>query len=215
MSVPAVTEIKDGRFLLAGWIPMAGWGGSMIIHEMVQSPEGRIGTKWMKEIIPATQKEKLLAKEINRSASFATESSSFLLTFDVEPGTDLTGKLGALFLAADDETNACEMQISPKQKKAQFGNGQLRNFSGMEKSLREGGAPSNARNYAIENLIDTDKPFTVRIIVKYDSKFGGSLIDTEIAGKRTMIAFRPDLKVGKLLLRSEEPGIKNVKIAKI
>lgn len=215
MSVPAVTEIKDGRFILAGWIPMAGWGGSMVIHEMVQSPEGRIGTKWMNEIIPATQKEKLLAKEINRSASFATESSSFLLTFDVEPGTDLTGKLGALFLGADDETNACEVQISPKQKKAQFGNGQLRNFSGTEKSLREGGAPSNARNYAIENLINTDKPFTVRIIVKYDSKFGGSLIDTEIAGKRTMIAFRPDLKVEKLLLRSEEPRIKNVRIAKL
>ena len=215
MSVPAVTEVKDGRFLLAGWVPMAGWGGSMVIHEMVQSPEGRIGTKWMKEIIPATRKERILATEIKGTGSFFTGSSSFLLTFDVEPGTELTGKMGALFLGADDEDNACEVQISPKQKKAQFGKGQLQKFSAAERSLREGGSPSDARNYAIENLVGTDKPFTVRIIVKYDTKFGGSLIDTEIAGQRTMIAFRPDLKVGKLLLRLEKSGIKNVKIAEL
>jgi len=213
MNVPAVTEISNGRFLLAGWIPMAGWGGALTIHEMVQSPDGRIGTKWMEEIVPATLKEKSLAKEIKETSSFATGSSSFLLTFDVEPRADLAGRLGALFLGADGENHACEVQISPKARKAQYGKGQLRRFSDMEKSLREGGSPTGVRNYAIENLSNTDKPFTVRMIVKYEDKFGGSQIDTEIAGQRTMIAFRPDLKVEKLLLRSDETGIKNVKIA--
>ena len=213
MNVPAVTEISNGRFLLAGWIPMAGWGGSLTIHEMIQSPDGRIGTKWMKEIIPATQRERLLTKEVKEPTTFATESSSFLLTFDVEPGTDLTGKLGALLMGADDETNACEIQVSPNAKRAQYGKGQLQNFSSMEKSLHEGGSPSGARNYAIENLANTDEPFTVRIIVRYEDKFGGSQIDTEIAGQRTMISFRPELKVEKLLIRSKNTGIKNVKIA--
>jgi hypothetical protein len=213
MNVPAVTQIKDGRFLLAGWIPMAGWGGSLTIHEMIQSPDGRIGTKWMEEIIPSTQKERLLAKEVKETSTFTTGSSSFLLTFDVAPGTDLTGKLGALFTGADGVGHACEVQVSPKSKKAQYGKGQLQAFSNPEKSLREGGSTSGARNYAIENLTGTDKPFTVRIIVKYESKFGGSQIDTEIAGQRTMIAFRPDLKVEKLLFRSENTGIKNIKIA--
>jgi hypothetical protein len=213
MNVPAVTEIKGGRFLLAGWIPMAGWGGSLTIHEMIQSPDGRIGTKWMEDLIPATQKERLIAKEIKGTPTFATETSSFLLTFDVEPGVDLTGKLGALLLGADGENHSCEIQISPKAKKAQYGKGQLRNFADGEKSLREGGAPSGARNYAIENLADTDKPFSVRMIVKYEAKFGGSLIDTEIAGKRTMIAYRPDLRVEKILFRSEGSIIKNMKIA--
>ncbi len=213
MNVPAVTEIKDGRFLLAGWISMAGWGGALTIHEMVQSPDGRIGTKWMKEIIPATQKERSLTKDIKETSSFATGSSSFLLTFNVEPGTNPAGKLGALFSGADGENHACEVQISPQAKKAQYGKGQFQHFSGTGKSLREGGSPGSARNYAIENLADTDKPFTVRIIVKYEDKFGGSQIDTEIAGQRTMIAFRPDLKVEKLLFRSEGTRIKNVKIA--
>lgn len=53
------------------------------------------------------------------------------------------------------------------------------------------------------------------MIVKYEDKFGGSLIDTEIAGQRTIISFRPDLKVENLLLRSEKNGIKNVKIASL
>ncbi|MGV8879103.1 MAG: hypothetical protein ACOH2A_08745 [Sphingobacteriaceae bacterium] len=213
MNVPAVTEINDGRFLLAGWIPMAGWGGSLTIHEMIQSHDGRIGTKWMKEIIPATRKERLLAKEIKETSLFKTVSSSFLLTFDVEPGTDLNKKIGTLFLGVDGEKDACEVQINPKAKKAQYGKGQLLNFSDEEKSLRDGGSPSGARNYAIENLADTDKPFTVRIIVKYEDKFGGSQVDTEIAGQRTMIAFRPGLMAEKLLLRSEGPMIKNIKIA--
>lgn len=213
LNVPAVTEINNGRFLLAGWIPLASWGGSLIIHEMVQSPDGRIGTKWMEEIIPATQKKKLLAEKINGTTSFATESSSFLITFDVEPGTDLTGKLGLIFLGADKENQACEVQVSPKAKRAQYGKGQIKNFASPEKSLREGGSPGSAGNYAIESLDDTDKPFSVRILVKYGDKVGGSQIDTEIAGRRTMISFRRDLKVEKLLLRSEDTGIKNVKIA--
>ncbi|SKC20628.1 Sucrose-6-phosphate hydrolase SacC, GH32 family [Dyadobacter psychrophilus] len=213
MNVPAVTEIKDGRFLLAGWIPMAGWGGALTIHEMIQFPDGRIGTKWMEEIIPATEKERLLAKEIYETSAFATGAPSFLLTFDVEPGTDLTGKIGPLLLGADGENHACEVQIRPKAGKAQYGKGQLQNFANVEKSLREGGSPSGARNYAIENLTNTDKPFLVRMIVKYDAKFGGSLIDTEIAGQRTMIAFRPELKVEKILLRSEGTGIENIRIA--
>ncbi|MES2807775.1 MAG: hypothetical protein V4619_04075 [Bacteroidota bacterium] len=213
MNVPAVTEINDGRFLLAGWIPMAGWGGSLVIHEMLQFPDGRIGTKWMEEIIPATGKEKILSKELKETTTFTTASSSFLLTFDVQPGTDVAGKLGALFIGADGESKACEIQVSPVAKKAQYGKGQLNSFAAAEKSLREGGSPSGARNYAIENLVGTDKPFTIRVMVKYDSKFGGSQIDTEVAGRRTMIAFRPDLKVEKFLLRADNTGIKNVKIA--
>jgi hypothetical protein len=131
----------------------------------------------------------------------------------VEPGTDLNGKMAALLLGASGEDQSCEVQINPGGKKAQYANGQIRNFSGQEKSLREGGSTSAARNYAIKNISDTDKPFKVRMIVKYEDKFGGSQIDTEIAGQRTMIAFRPNLKVEKLLLRSEKTGIKNVRIA--
>lgn len=215
MCVPAITEISGGRFLMAGWIPMVNWGGTLNIHEMIQYPDGRIGTKWMEEIIPATGKTKTLTGEIKETTSFAIDNPSFLLTFDVDPGQNISGKLAALLSETGKEEHACEFQIIPKAKRAQYNKGNLSTFSEQEKSLREGSYPNHARDYALENLIDTDKPFTVRMIVKYEDKFGGSQIDTEIAGQRTMITFRPGLKVDQLLFRAEQSGIKNVKIASL
>lgn len=213
MCVPAVTEINDGRFLMAGWIPMANWGGTLNIHEMLQFPDGRIGTKWMEELVPVTERQRTLADEIEENSTFEVDDPSFLLTFDVKPGEELSGKLGALFLGEDDAEHACEFQLRPHEKRAQYGKGSLQQFSEREKTLREGGFPNHARHYGIENLFDTDGPFSVRMFVKYDTKYGGSQIDAEIAGKRTMITFCPGLKVEKLLFRSEDTGIRNVKLA--
>ena len=89
----------------------------------------------------------------------------------------------------------------------------MNNFAGNQKSLREGGAPHSVGNYAIENLIGVDKPFTVRVIVKGCEKIGGSLVDAEIAGQRTMISYRPDLTVKKMVFRTEGVELKNVQIA--
>jgi hypothetical protein len=216
MSVPAVTEIAGGRFLLAGWMPFHGWGGSLNIHEMVQLENGRIGTKWMEEIIPQTGKWTMLGKNTGEQATFDTEHTSFMLTFDVRPAQANKGKLGLVFLSGKEgEQNACEWQIQLQDKRAQYNTGSLQGFGKNEKSLREGGYPNRARNYAIENLPDVDKPFMVRMIVKQADKYGGSLIDTEIAGKRTMLTFRPDLEVGQLLFRQEDITVSNVKIAPV
>ncbi len=216
MCVPAITEIADGRFLMAGWIPMVNWGGTLNIHEMIQYSDGRIGTKWMEEIIPATGKAKIIAKEVGTSAQpLAIESPSLMLTFDVTPSDLTSGKLGLLLSGADIDSNSCEFQISPKANRAQYAKGNPDKFSEEQKSLREGGYPNHARDYALENLIDTDKPFAVRMIIKYKEKYGGSQIDTEIAGQRTMITFRPGLKVDQLLFRTEQTGIKNIKVASL
>ena len=84
----------------------------------------------------------------------------------------------------------------------------MSDFAAREKSLREGGGA-----HAIENLIDVDKPFTVRVIVKGDAKIGGTLIDVEIAGQRTMVSYRPDLSVKKLFFRTEGVELEKVQIA--
>lgn len=213
LSVPAVTEIPGNRFLLAGWMWMRAWGGPLVIHELIQYPDGRIGTKWMNEIIPETDKPKIIAKNITTTTTLPAENKSFMLTFDVQPTEAKSGKLGITLLPDNGNQNACELQICPGDKRAQFSTGSTDGFASEEKSLRQGGAPQQARNYAIENLIDVDKTFTVRLIVKGTDKLGGSLIDAEIAGQRTMISYRPDLSVEKMLFRTEGVKLKNVKIA--
>ena len=215
MSVPAVSGINDNRFLLAGWIHINGWGGALAIHELVQHPDGVIGTKWMEEIIPKTGKSELLRESVVGQTYVDLDYPSFMLTFDVYPVKDNNNRLCVAFLSEEGEPNSCELQINPDEKLAQYGSFSVNHFAEKEKSLRQGGQPYIARNYAIENLIDVNKPFTVRIIVKASDKFGGSLIDTEIAGKRTMISYRPDLFVNKLFFNTENVKIQNVRIAQL
>lgn len=215
MCVPAITEISNGRFLMAGWMYIHGWGGTLNIHELIQFPDGQIGSKWMEEIIPETNPAKILAKSITETAEFPTGTKSFMLSFEVHPDKAENGKIGILLQSENGENNSCEMQINPQEKLAQYNNGKINTFSEREKTLREGGSPNSGRNYAIENLVGVNQPFTVRMIVKGSDKFGGSLVDTEIAEARTMLSFRPDLTVKKVLLRTENIEIKNIKISEL
>lgn len=210
MCVPSISEIQGGRFLMAAWMNIRGWGGPLIIHELIQFPDGRIGTKWMDEITPATGKSKQLASKITETSTYSTDSQSFLLTFNVY-SKKKNGKLGIIFLGENGEQNACELQICPDELLAQYSKGTSNAFSDREESLRQGANPGF--NYAIENLIGVDSPFRVRIMVKCNEKLGGSIIDTEIARQRTMLSYRPDLYVKRLLFRTDGIEIKNVAIA--
>ncbi|RHJ76307.1 hypothetical protein [Parabacteroides sp. AM08-6] len=215
LSVPAITEIPGGRFLMAGWMQLAPWGGPLIIHELIQYPDGRVGTKWMEEIIPEIGKSELLAKKLTETETFSMDNQSFMVSFDVFPSKVEEGKFGILFLSGEGEKDACEWQLDMNDRRAQFGVGSTLDFSAKEKSLREGGNPQQVRNYALENLVGVEKPFTVRLLVNRTDKFGGSIIDVEIAGQRTMISYRPGLTVGKLLFRTDGVELKNIKIAPV
>jgi hypothetical protein len=203
-----VTEVSPRRFLMAGWIPIRGWGGCLVIRELIQFPDGRIGSKWMQEITPKSQENRTLAARIAETTTLPTGSKSFLLVFTVQSAQAKKGRIGVSFLPEDGEQAACELQIRLDDRRAQFGPGTLDRFAGPEKSLREGGAAN-----AIEHLIDVDKPFTVRVIVKGDDKIGGSLIDAEIAGQRTMVSYRPDLTARKIVCRTEGVELSTVQIA--
>lgn len=218
INVPAITKIKDGRFLMAGWFPIRnGWGGPLVIHELIQYPDGRIRTKWMKELIPDTRDTVLLAKRIDKTVSFPVKDRSFILSFDVYPKKSKPGKLAVSFLSSgkNEYDNACEFQIRPGELTAQYGAASKDSFSAPELSLRQGGAPQSVRNYAVENLTGINKPFQVRILVKSTPKLGGSIFDTEIAGQNTMISYRQDLIVENISFNLQETDIRNIKIMKV
>ncbi len=212
-NVPAVTKIVDGRFLMAAWVPVRGWGGALLIRELIQFPDGRIGSKWMKEIMPDVGTTVRLAATLTKPTLFSTDYASFLLEFTVHPGKSGKGGFGISFLPGNGEQAGCELGISLDGLRAQFGPGSLNGQAQRQKSLREGGSPHSARDYAIENLIGVDKPFCMRVMVKSNDKLGGSLIDAEIAGHRTMISYRPDLDVKKLAIRTEGTEISDLSIA--
>jgi hypothetical protein len=212
-NVPAISEITNGRFIMSGWLPVRGWGGPLLIHEMIQYPDGRIGTKWMKELIPETGATKTILKQLDKTVFYDNTPQSFILSFDVTPTKEKADRFAVSFLPTEGTDKGCEFQLRMNDLIAQYGNASFANYANAEKTVRQGGHPQEARNYAIEKLIGTDKPFTVRMVVKYSNKLGGVLIDSEIAGQRTMITYRPDLLVKKLMFKSEGVQVKNVNIA--
>ncbi|MDR3142829.1 MAG: hypothetical protein LBU37_14045 [Tannerellaceae bacterium] len=211
-SVPTISEISNGRFLMAGWLPVRGWGGPLLIHELIQYPDGRIGTKWMEELAPMSGTPQSIANLSDGLSFYDTDHQSFLLSFDVTPkGKD--SRFAVSFLPAEGADKGCEFQVNASNQTAQYAPANFKRFADPEKSLRNGGNPQSARNYALEKLIGIDKPYSVRIAVTYTDKLGGVLIDSEIAGQRTMITYRPDLLVQKLMFRLEQADMKNIRIA--
>ena len=84
-----------------------------------------------------------------------------------------------------------------------------------EKTLAEGGRVAGAGNYAMKNGMSFGGPFAVRMAVKTDPKFNGSIIDTEIAGTKTMASFREGLEVGTIQFEVKGCKIKKVFASKM
>lgn len=210
MSVPAISEVSDGRFLMAGWLGLKAWGGPLVIHEMVQLEHGRIGTKWMEELIPATSGHSYRLR-YNSDKVYDMPSTSFLLSFDVIPSVS-DGKVSLVMMPEEDMgmQDAVEWSLDCASLRAQYSSIDGSGKVSAQKSLREGG--SLHRDYAIENLIGTDRPFTVRMIVRASDKFDGSVTDVEIAGKRTMLSYREKLLVKRLSVKAENCSIRNISV---
>lgn len=209
MSVPAVSEIDDDRMLLAGWVKIQNWGGVLAIHELVQFPDGRLGSKWMEEITPATEP----AEKLPQGDKIVIDKPSFLLTFDVESEQAMQGRVGVTLCGEQGFDNSCELQLQLDRERAQFAAGVAEGFALNERTVREGGDLAAARNYAIAGGMRQSGTTPVRMMVYYDEKLRGSIVDVEIAGQRTMISYRQDLKPERIELRMDGAKIKNLRKA--
>ena len=212
-NVPSITEVAGGRYLMAAWIPIRGWGGTLVMRELMQFPDGRLGSRWMAEITPPVQEAKVLSADVSETIESQAFHHSFLLSFNVKPTAAGKGKFGTTFLPDVGVRDSCAFEIGIHDQRAQFAPGLLTGFAASQKTLREGGSPNEACNYAIENLLGVDKPFSVRILVKWSRKLGGSLVDAEIAGQRTMLSYRPELQVKKIRFHTDGAVLHNVQIA--
>ena len=211
LSVPAVSEIADGRRLLAGWVKTRNWGGVLVLHEMVQFPDGALGSKWMEEVVPATEKAEVCSAEDVISA----EEPSFMLTFDVEPEEAYRGRIGVTLSGEGGEKSACEWQMMFDRCRAQFSTAVECGFAHTERTLSEGGDAAAAHNYAITGGMPQKGKVRVRMCVYNHSKLRGSIVDVEIAGQRTMLSYRPDLKVEGVAFHSDGVKVANIRKANL
>ena len=63
LNYPKTAPFTGGRLLTAGWIGHAGWGGDLLFRELVQFPDGSLGTKFPPEMLPASASRLALRPE--------------------------------------------------------------------------------------------------------------------------------------------------------
>jgi len=187
-SVPMVANWKGNRRIVAGWIRhVAGWGGWLCFRELVAEPGGRLGMKWVPEMMPS---EKPLVFH-------AKGDRPFELRFLQTNG----GKKKARF----------SFRIDPKTSRAQFadvqGDGSVPDiptladyhkdptvFSRMppitDRFNRMAYKPASADVFAQDNVTVAGRDYDVRLILHEDPKSGCTIFDVEIDGRRTMVCRR-------------------------
>jgi hypothetical protein len=195
--VPKVAEFTGNRRILAGFLFAQGWGGHLAFRELIQYPDGSLGTKFPPEMVPAggtpqpfqietpgPSVERMPHGVTIRAAQAFTatmvknmpKNSRITLRVVPQPGA---GQFGLCFRARTGYEGGCELRFDPARKTAQYGVPE--NHGPAQDSA---GRIAFGRDYAIENVTGLDRPFALDVIVKDD------IVDTSIDNHRTMITRR-------------------------
>ena len=165
----------------------------------------------MEEIVPTTK------EAVDIASTFATEQQvkvpqqAFILRFEVHPLAQGKGQLAVILQNEQTDSLACEWQMQLDKERAQFAPDTQQGFEPDQPTLREGGKVSTAQNYAIENGLTFDQPFTVRMLIQPSAKARGTLLDVEIGQQRTMLGYRPQLFVDQIKFLLNDIQIRHVR----
>ena len=194
LSVPMVTSFKNDRRIIAGWVRSPhGWGGVLMQRELIQEQNGKLGMKWITELMPK------LKNEIKGNK--LEQYKSYYLEFDINPSG--INKFG---VSLTNGKNACTLSIDFNKKHIQIVDADYGEF-GREvplmieqvKDISQGKPynvkpdleiPNHARNYSIPDIDGIDKSFKLKIFLRYSKRMRATVIDAEIAEKRTLISVR-------------------------
>lgn len=220
--VPMAVPWRGGRELICGWI--FPFGSYFVFREIVRVPgSSDPGLRWVPEMMPAIEKKEKLADEFpeNRIETIDREVPDFCeyeMTVDGSRG----GRFALRFLPPEEAEGVpgCEFSLDLDAKTAQFheiepDKAESTAFMPALKTMRETVAEWRDRitifkempydvkrkchvfsyDFLLDLLKNTDREFTLRIILKFDQKMNATLIDAEIAGCRTMVSLRSALRV--------------------
>ena len=188
--VPQIAPFK-GRHIMVGFTPEpanASGCGELLIRELIQHPDGTLGTKWVDETIPPSGKPLKLAFEssggnasaagnavnVNAPDGFAFGSlddipQNVRITLRVTPKAG-TKHFGVCVRGDGDYRSGCELHFDPERQHVRFA------------PVADGQMSKEPGNWmAVGGVTGIDEPFTLDVIVKDD------LVDACIDGRRTII----------------------------
>lgn len=194
-------EFKNGRALAAGWVAFPGWGGNIVVRELVQFPNGNLGLKFVPEMIPPSGEpmplgfahkqgdvtgdaESLRIRAGSTLAYAAVDEMprDIRLRLTVRP-SDPVEAFGLCLRGEGDYAAGNELAFRPGEGHVQFGHpreGDLDKRQPMVLTM-------DGDTGALPPVAGLERPFTIDLIVK------DRILDVCIDNRRTFIARRNDL----------------------
>ena len=191
MAVPMAVE-HDSRIIAGAWMNSPYWGSFLLLRELVPLADGGVGSRWIEETLPRGKFEMLnrnTAVEILHNSvdnmftiescgkltvKFSDEQKSFYLIVDPEKGT-------ASWMSNEDDIVEVIADIVKRRPDAE-----------SFRDLKEEQIHVWGENYS--RRIQTEKSFSLRIIIHNEPKFQGAFVDVELDKKYTFATSRRDLK---------------------
>jgi hypothetical protein len=219
LAVPMAAPFTGNRMIYAGWINGIGWGSVLVFRELLQYPDGRLGTKWLPEVmnLPGEAAMAPVPPEFDADIELNPEADEYF-ELEITPGDSGTGKFALRFLPVGEDQKNCELQLDFGRECAQWGTCTRTEFApdilpireSLEKHASELGdkvcwhipAPDlhfNTLNFAIGRVDIMKKSFILRLYKRVDPKMPATLLDAEIAGARTMITNRVGVRFDRLI----------------
>ncbi|MEN6663601.1 MAG: LamG-like jellyroll fold domain-containing protein [Phycisphaerae bacterium] len=173
MSVPKVARFGEGRYIYAGFLEDGGWGGNLILRELVQNSEGILGVKFVPELIPPCSDDlpaqlalTLKAADQRAKAVIPNIAGDVRITMTIVPQPGVK-KFGLRLRGGAQADDGCELAFDPINRTAVY-------------SAIVDSAGTNWGTPGIHEVDDLDKPFEVDIICRND------IIDAELMRFRTV-----------------------------
>ena len=187
----AQTAQFQGRQIMVGFTPEppeAYFGGELLVRELLQHPDGSLGTNWLDPMIPPSGEPlnlpfQVVAGEASAAAgtvrvhapdgfaagAFDGVPQDVRITLHVRPQAG-TKRFGLCVRGSGDYATGCELQFEPARQRAQFA------------AVAGGRMAEEAGNWrTIDGVTGLDQPFTLDVLVKHD------LVDACVDKRRTII----------------------------
>jgi hypothetical protein len=191
---------KDGRALAAGWVAYPGWGGHIVLRELVQHPSGDLGLKFVPELMPDTA-DPIRAEIAGGRGTVAGDTEELhvggapglnfacldgvphnvRIRLTVRPGADASAF--GICLRGEGDAAGNELRFEPKTGRVQWGHPQEGRLAAPAPTRLLMDRDIGALAESVQGL---DKPFTLDIILK------DRIVDVCIDNRRTFIASRPE-----------------------
>jgi hypothetical protein len=189
LAVPKTGEFPGNRRIFAGWMADGGFGGNLVLRDMVQFEDGTLGTKFVPEMIPPTG-EPMVLKESERPGRLEAQQGRQQILLDNIPNnariTLLLEPQGAvkaygLRLRTTDGKDGTEFRLDTRTARASYSH-----------STHSGSGGPLAGGHAIAGLRGLDKSVRLDVICRHD------VVDVEVDGRHTLANYFWNPKGNKL-----------------